>query len=208
MKIMINETQKRLITESINDRIKNIQEESVNITKQVIESTATQTGINLSMLLTWGASIGGFISPVIQWLQGKNPELSDMDISLIMTAVIAVIFYDNKKVIIDLVSEIKKRGLEDYFKNSLKKSIDLKNTLVNFLKSLNISSFNLLSMLSYAFLVPLLQIFYNMAHEGHFNSHDAEMIAKAVASFGLITVGSNYLKVLIEKILNRFSSKK
>lgn len=205
---MINETQKRLITESINDRIKNIQEESVNITKQVIESTATQTGINLSMLLTWGASIGGFISPVIQWLQGKNPQLSDMDISLIMTAVIAVIFYDNKKVITDLVNEIKKRGLEDYFKNSLKKSIDLKKTLVNFLRSLNISSFNLLSMLSYAFLVPLLQIFYNMAHEGHFNSQDAEMIAKSVASFGLITVGSNYLKVLIEKILNRFSIKK
>ena len=96
LKVIISESQKKLIVESLSDKIKSIQDESLELTKKVISDTYEQTGINLSMLLTWGASIGGLISPVTQWLQGKNPELSQSDISLIMTAIICTIFYENK----------------------------------------------------------------------------------------------------------------
>jgi hypothetical protein len=121
LKVVISESQKKLLIESISDNIKNIQEESLELTKKVLSDTKKQTGINLEMLLTWGASIGGFMSPVTQWLQGKNPELSDMDISLIMTAVICVIFYQNKEVLSKLLELIKSKGLMNTFKLSVKK---------------------------------------------------------------------------------------
>lgn len=208
LKVVISESQKRLIVESISDNIKSVQEQSVEFTKKIISQTKEQTGVNLSMLLTWGASIGGFISPVSQWLQGKNPELSDLDISLIMTSVVCVIFYDNKKAITELSKHIKSKGLTKYFKLALKKSVDLEKTLVSFMRSLNISSFNVLSMLSYAFLVPLLPLIYDMVSQKHFNSSDVEFIARAIAGYGLITFSGNFLKNLIEKVMDRFSTEK
>jgi len=206
LKVVISESQKRLIVESVSENMKSIQDESVELTKKIVSDTYKQTGINLSMLLTWGASIGGFISPVSQWLQGKNPELSDGDISLILVSVVSVIFYENKEVIKNLVKHLKDRNLLNYFKLTLKKAKDLESTFLAFIKSLNIVSFNMLSMLSYAFLVPLLPLIYDMVSQKHFTMSDVEMIARSIAGYGLITTGGNFLKHVIEKILKRFSS--
>lgn len=206
LKVVISESQKRLIVESVSENMKSIQDESVELTKKIVSDTYKQTGINLSMLLTWGASIGGFISPVSQWLQGKNPELSDGDISLILVSVVSVIFYENKEVIKNLVSHLKDRNLLNYFKLTLKKAKDLESTFLSFIKSLNIVSFNMLSMLSYAFLVPLLPLIYDMVSQKHFTMSDVEMIARSIAGYGLITTGGNFLKHVIEKLVKRFSS--
>lgn len=206
LKVVISESQKRLIVESVSENMKSIQDESVELTKKIVSDTYKQTGINLSMLLTWGASIGGFISPVSQWLQGKNPELSDGDISLILVSVVSVIFYENKEVIKNLVKHLKDRNLLNYFKLTLKKAKDLESTFLSFIKSLNIVSFNMLSMLSYAFLVPLLPLIYDMTSQKHFTMSDVEMIARSIAGYGLVTTGGNFLKHVIEKLLKRFSS--
>lgn len=206
LKVVISESQKRLIVESVSENMKSIQDESVELTKKIVSDTYKQTGINLSMLLTWGASIGGFISPVSQWLRGKSPELSDADLSLILVSVVSVIFYENKEVIKNLVSHLKDRNLLNYFKLTLKKAKDLESTFLSFIKSLNIVSFNMLSMLSYAFLVPLLPLIYDMVSQKHFNPSDVEMIARSIAGYGLITTGGNFLKHVIEKLVKRFSS--
>lgn len=206
LKVVISESQKRLIVESLSDKIKSIQDESLELTKKVILETYEQTGINLSMLLTWGASIGGLISPVTQWLQGKNPELSQSDISLIMTSIICTVFYENKETFNELFEHIKERKLVKYLKSSMSKTKELEVTFINFMRSLNITSFRFLNMLSYAFLVPLLPIVYDMASQKHFNMSDVDMLVKSVVAYGLITMGRNLLKSVIEKMLDRFSS--
>jgi hypothetical protein len=206
LKIIINESQKKLLVESLSENMKSIQDETLELTKKVVSDTYEQTGVNLSMLLTWGASIGGLISPVTQWLQGKNPELSESDISLIMTSIICVIFYENKETLGTLLKHLKERKLIKYFKMSLEKTKELQKTFISFLKSLNIVSFNVLNMLSYAFLVPLLPLIYDMASQRHFDMSDVDMIVKSVVSYGLITMGRNLLKHVVEKIINRFSS--
>ena len=206
LKVVISESQKRLIVESVSENMKSIQDESVELTKKIVSDTYKQTGINLSMLLTWGASIGGFISPVSQWLRGKSPELSDADLSLILVSVVSVIFYENKEIIKNLVKQLKERNLLNYFKLTLKKAKDLESTFLAFIKSLNIVSFNMLSMLSYAFLVPLLPLIYDMVSQKHFTMSDVEMIARSIAGYGLITTGGNFLKHVIEKLVKRFSS--
>jgi predicted PurR-regulated permease PerM len=186
--------------------MKSIQDETLELTKKLVSDTYEQTGVNLSMLLTWGASIGGLISPVTQWLQGKSPELSESDISLIMTSIICVIFYENKETLEQLIKHLKERKLIKYFKMSLEKTKELQKTFISFLKSLNIVSFNVLNMLSYAFLVPLLPLIYDMASQRHFDMSDVDMIVKSIVSYGLITMGRNLLKHVVEKIINRFSS--
>jgi riboflavin transporter FmnP len=206
LKIIINESQKKLIVESLSENMKSVQDEALELTKKVVSDTYEQTGVNLSMLLTWGASIGGLISPVTQWLQGQNPELSESDISLIMTSIICVIFYENKETLGTLLKHLKERKLIKYFKMSLEKTKELQKTFISFLKSLNIVSFNVLNMLSYSFLVPLLPLIYDMASQRHFDMSDVEMITKSIVSYGLITMGRNLLKQVIEKIINRFSS--
>ena len=54
-------------------------------------------------------------------------------------------------------------------------------------------------MLSYSFLVPLLPLIYDMASQRHFDMYDVEMITKSIVSYGLITMGRNLLKQVIEK---------
>ncbi len=206
LKIIINESQKKLLVESLSENMKSIQDETLELTKKVVSDTYEQTGVNLSMLLTWGASIGGLISPVTQWLQGKSPELSESDISLIMTSIICVIFYENKETLEQLIKHLKERKLIKYFKMSLEKTKELQKTFISFLKSLNIVSFNVLNMLSYSFLVPLLPLIYDMASQRHFDMSDVDMIVKSIVSYGLITMGRNLLKHVVEKIINRFSS--
>lgn len=205
LRFQINEQQRKsLIVESLSNDIKKIQEESYLLVKKVLDDTKEQIGVNLSMLLTWGASIGGFMSPVMQWLQNKNPELSSVDVSLISTAIICVLFTNSKEDFTKLMSEIKKRKLSGEFKSAIKKSNELKFAFLGFLGSLNISLHNLSNMLSYAFLVPILPLIYSMTSSGELSSKEIDMIVRTIASFGFITFSGNYLKRLIDVILKRF----
>jgi hypothetical protein len=207
LKFTITEEQRKsLLLESISNDIKDIQEESVSFVSKVINDTKEQIGVNLSMLLTWGASIGGFISPVMKWLQGVNPELSDTDISLIATSIICVLFYENKKTFKQLVNELKKRKIYKDFKLSLNKSLELRDAFFGFLKSLNVSVHTVSNMLSYAFLVPILPIVFNMVQTNEITPKDINMLVRSIASFGLITLGGNYIKTLFDKIIERFKN--
>ena len=76
MKYIIKESQKQIILEAINDRIKEVQEDGVELTKKIVEDTKTHVSINLKMMFTWGAAIGGFMGPIMQWLNGQVPELT------------------------------------------------------------------------------------------------------------------------------------
>ena len=205
LRFQINEQQRKsLIVESLSNDIKKIQEESYLLVKKVLDDTKEQIGVNLSMLLTWGASIGGFMSPVMQWLQNKNPELSSVDISLISTAVICVLFTNSKEDFTKLMSEIKKRKLSNEFKSAIKKSNELKSAFLGFLSSLNISLHNLSNMLSYAFLVPILPLIYSMTLSGEISNKELDMIVRTIASVGFITFSGNYLNRLIDIIIKRF----
>ena len=134
MKVVINESQKRLIIESLSDSIEGIKDECVSIFKKVLEDTKQQVNINLMMLSTWGFSVGGFLGPISLWLSNKNPQLSDMDISLILSGVICTLLYDNKDYLSKIVSKIKEKNLFVDFKDTVKKSLELKNVLFSFLK--------------------------------------------------------------------------
>jgi hypothetical protein len=206
MKYLIKESQKKIILESINDRIKEVQEDGVELTKKIIEDTKSHASINLKMMLTWGASIGGFMGPVMQWLNGQVPELTEKDSSLIAAGIASVIFFQERSFINkSIIEKIKEGGLEVPFKLGAIKANQLKTVLAGFLKSLNLSAFTLTNMLSYAFLVPIIPMIYDAVSEGIWDMKDTEMLVKSLSAFGLITISGNFLKRLMELIINRIT---
>ena len=104
-----------------------------------------------------------------------------------------------------LVEKIKEGGLEGPFKLGAIKANQLKTVLAGFLKSLNLSAFTLTNMLSYAFLVPIIPMIYDAVSEGIWDMRDTEMLVKSLSAFGLITISGNFLKRLMDLIVDRIT---
>lgn len=203
MKYLISESQRKLLFEEVNERVKEVQEDGMEFTKKVVNDVQQNTSLNLKMMLTWGASIGGFMGPVMQFLNGQYPELTQKDASLIAVGIASVIFFQEKPFVKSLIEKIKEQDLEEAFKTGAMKANQLKTALVEFLKSLNIMTFSISNMLSYAFLVPIIPMIYDAVSEGVWDMKDAEMLTKSLVSFGFITISGNFLKRLIDTVVKR-----
>jgi hypothetical protein len=205
--LIINEQQKKLIlTESIINEFTKSIEEGYNYTAKVLKEVNENYKLNFEFLITWGASIGGFISPISEFLQGKFPEMSDLDLSLVLTGIIAVNFIDNKRSVEKVLKKIKEEGLSDIFKVGLDKSIELKEVMFKFLESLNVTLFKITKMMSYAFIIPILVMLYTMVINKQINQSDAKEITLRIIGSGLVNVGGIMIKDLISKLITRFKS--
>jgi len=52
----------------------------------------TRYKFNLKILLTFGAGVGALAEPLIQFLNGKYPELNNDQVTLLTVAIICVVF--------------------------------------------------------------------------------------------------------------------
>jgi hypothetical protein len=205
--LIINEQQKKLIlTESIINEFTKSIEEGYDYTSKVLKEVNENYKLNFEFLITWGASIGGFISPISEFLQGRFPEISDLDLSLILTGIIAVNYIDNRKSVEKVLKLIREEGLSDIFKVGLDKSIELKEVMFKFLESLNITLFKITKMMSYAFIIPILVMLYTMVINKQINESDAKEITLRILGSGLVNVGGIMIKDLISKLITRFKS--
>jgi hypothetical protein len=203
--LLINESQKKLIlSESINDELSNIIKKNYEFTKRVIKLSSKQVNLNLEFLLTWGSIIGGFTGPLNNFIVGKYPELSDTELSLIITGVVVIYFTDNRKMVNTVVDKIKEDGLVKPFKDLIDKSEELKKTFLDFIGSLNLTLHKITNIMSYAFLIPLLPILYESASSGVISGDAAKEIALRLGAFGLLTVSGVILRELIIKLIKRF----
>jgi hypothetical protein len=203
--ILISESQKRrLIIESVGDNLGKDTKKLFDLTKTIINQSSEQLGMNLQFMLTWGASIGGLMGPLSDYIEGKSPSITDMDKSLILIGVISVLYYDNKESIEKILKKIKDGGLSDEFLDTLRKGKEIKKTFLDFLSSLNISAHKMTNIMSYTFIIPLLPMLYSISQSGEISPKDIESIVKRIAGFGMITVSGIALKELIGKIIKRF----
>jgi len=203
--ILISESQKRrLIIESVGDNLGKDTKKLFDLTKTIINQSSEQLGMNLQFMLTWGASIGGLMGPLSDYIEGKSPSITDMDKSLILIGVISVLYYDNKESIEKILKKIKDGGLSNEFLDTLRKGKEIKKTFLDFLSSLNISAHKMTNIMSYTFIIPLLPMLYSISQSGEISPKDIESIVKRIAGFGMITVSGIALKELIGKIIKRF----
>jgi len=203
--LLINESQKKLIlNESVNNELIGIIKKNYEFVKKVIKLSSEQMNLNLEFLLTWGASIGGFMGPLNDFIAGKYPELSDIELSLIITGVISIYFADNRKMVNIIVDKIKEDGLVKPFKDLLNKSEELKSTFLDFMSSLNLTLHKVTNIMSYAFIIPLIPMLYESISNGVISSDNAKEIALRLGAFGLLTISGIIVRELIIKLIKRF----
>ena len=206
MKIIISESQnKMLLTESFVRRISDSIKQLTTFSKKVLNDASEQTGLDFGFMLSWGATLGGLMMPVSKFIEGEYPELSSIDVSLLITGAIVTYYTSNKKILGELLEIIKEKGLVKIFDDVLRTTNKLRTVFLSFIESLNVTMGNLANMLAYTFIIPVLPQLYQMAQEG-FSSEDTSLIIKRLLSYGIITVSGIILKSLVTKILNRFKN--
>jgi hypothetical protein len=204
MKIIITENQKNsLLTESVSDKISKSYMAMKKFTEDVLMETTKVTGIDFGFLLSWGATIGGLMMPIEQFIKGEYPELTTTDLSLLITGVMVTYYSSNKKALSELLKQIKEKKLTDIFDEMLGTASNLKDTFLSFVESLNITMSRLSNMMAYTFLIPILPQLYEMAQSGYDQNFVNQMI-KRLLSYGVIIGSSVVIRELIKKIVDRF----
>ena len=196
MKIIISESQhKRILMENINSDLEKRFQNMKKFTKNVISEAKKQINLDLSFLLTWGSTLGGLMGPVSDYIEGKYPELSNTDISLLCTGAILTYFTNNKEGLTKVLDKIKEKSLIQEFDYMLEKTGELKNVFISFIESFAIPVNKLSNMLAYAFLIPILPELYEMSQG--FGEHDVMELFKRILYFVGVSVSGVFLKNLL-----------
>jgi hypothetical protein len=195
MNILITESQERMIlNESIGREFGNILRQNSDIGKLISTQIKEITGGDKAALLTFGASIGGLMGPVGDFLEGKYPSMNDVEISLLLTGALATFFYNSPKLIDKIKDIVKEKGLESEFDVTLSKTKELNEAFFYFMESLNITLFKISNILGFAFLIPLLPYIHQIS-EGKLSIMDIDKIITILLSYGVLTISSSTLKV-------------
>jgi hypothetical protein len=206
MKIVITESQKSIIlSENIGLGINNKLKDMKIFTKNVLNSTKNQTGLDLKFLLTWGSTIGGFMGPIARYMEDKSPSLTDADIALISTGIILTYYNENKEKLIKVLDKIEERKLISEFDDALSIANILKNKFLNFIESLGVTISSIGNMMAYTFLIPLLPEIYSLVQDTGKNV-DVNMMVERIMNYGIVTASAIFVKELVIKIVERFRS--
>ena len=204
MKIIITENQnKALLNESVSESIVRSYRSMKKFTEKVLKETKETTGLDFEFLMSWGSTLGGLMMPVSQFIEGNHPELTSLDISLLITGAMVTYYTSNKKALSKILETIKEKGLVDVFDEVLSSTSNLKDTFLSFVNSLNITMGKMANMLAYTFLIPLLPQLYEMAQTGY-DQNTVNQIIKRILSYGTIIGSSAIIRELIKKIIVRF----
>lgn len=202
--ILITEQQKkRLIIESLNDEVNDNVKENVSLFKKIAEYSSDEFSNNLGFLMTWGAGIGGFMSPVNSFLSGEYPNLSDTDVKLILLGVLGTIFMNGKDFVFEVIVRIKENGLTKEFKTTLEKAKNLKNTFISFLKSIDVNVGSIMTMLSYAFMIPSLGPIIHLIQSGNVSYDEIKLFVTSLSMSKFITLSSKTLSIFIKKLIDK-----
>lgn len=206
VQVIITENHKKyLIKESLSNLMSDTIEQMNSFTKKVLKESSKQIGMNLEFMIGWGAAIGGFMGPINDFVSGRHPELSDVELSLIITGLIANYYFENKELSQKIYSKLKEKNLLSIFKEAKTKSSELFKTFILFIQSLNLQLQRVTNIMSYTFIIPLLPMIYDIAKAGHIDMNQTKEIAIRIAGFATLTVSGIMLKNLLWKLIKRFS---
>jgi hypothetical protein len=176
-----------------------------SFTHKVVSISKKKYDLNVRFLLTMGTAIGGFLLPLDMFLKQGVFELNEEQIALILTGVAAINFYGNRKNISNIIDKIREDGLSDYFQSVLEKSDKLKNSFVGFLESLSLTLSSVQETISYAFLLPLITDFMDIAHGTQNFWGASEIMTERILASGVVVISTQILIEIIGKILKRVS---
>jgi hypothetical protein len=206
MEFLITESQLKLILqEQDQSKMSDYMKEMYSYTKNLVDKSKKIYGLNLKLLLTWGASIGGFVLPLDNFIKTGRFELNDVEQTLILIGIACSIFYDNSRTLKLIYKKIKEHGLEDVFKEVLVKSKNLKSSFSRFLSSVNVTVSSSLDLLAYSFLIPIITDILDASVNGGDIEIMSKTIAKRLIASGVVIVSQVFLSETIKKLIKKFS---
>ena len=190
MDFLINESQLRIILqEQDQSKMSDYMKEMYSYTNGLVDRAKEIYGLNLKLLLTWGASIGGFVLPLSNFIKTGRFELNEAEQTLILVGVACSVFYDNSRML----------------KEVLIKSKNLKNSFSRFLSSANVTISSSLDLVAYSFLIPIItDILEASSTSGNFETI-AKTIAKRLVASGVVIVSQALLSDAIKKLIKKFT---
>jgi hypothetical protein len=204
MDFLINESQLRtILQEQDESRMNDYMKTMYSFTKNLVNRAGKVYGINLKMLLTWGTAVGGLVMPLDQFIKSGDFNLSDDQRYLVLAGIAFILFFDNKKGLVDVLVKIKEEGLEEVFRKTLDKGQELKSSFKGFLSSLNVSVGSFMDTVAYAFLIPIILDIQNIAESSVDPKEAGLLIAERLVSSGIVVVGAQVLSQVIRKIIQK-----
>ena len=203
MEYILTESQfQKLILESKNQDITQSLKELYQEAKNLLDECAQTWGLNAKFLITWGAALGGMVLPLKNYLENNNPELTHEQIILLVLGVVSNYFYDNETFIRKVVKKIKEEGLLNVFRKLYDKAEELKRALGLFLDSIKVTANTLYSILSYAFILPVLGDLYGLS-QGEDTIETTKLIVQRILASGVVLVVGAALNHFVSKVVNR-----
>ena len=206
MDFLIKESQLRLILqEQDQSKMGDYMKEMYSYTSNLVDRAKSIYGLNLKLLLTWGASVGGFVLPLDNFIKTGRFDLNEAQQTLILVGIACSVFYDNSRALKLIYKKIKEQGLEDVFKEVLIKSKNLKNSFSKFLDSANVTISSSLDLVAYSFLIPIITDILNGAMNGGDINMMSKTIAKRLIASGVVIVSQSVLSDAIKKLIKKFT---
>jgi len=204
MDFLINESQLRtILQEQDESRMNGYMKTMYSFTKNLVNRAGKVYNLNLKMLLTWGTAVGGLVMPLDQFIKSGEFNLSDDQRYLVLAGIAFILFFDNKKELVDVLKKIKEEGLEEVFKKTLDKGKELKSSFKGFLFSLNVSVGSFMDIVAYAFLIPIILDIQNIAESSVDPKEAGLLIAERLVSSGIVVIGAQALSQVIRKIIQK-----
>ena len=169
------------------------------IGKEILKETQKMMKFDLKFLLTWSATIGGFMGPLNQYIKDQNIELTQANINLIVVGVCATLFYNNEKLVAEFISKIKEKGLIPVFELVLEKGNELKKALMRFLESIGLTVGNLFAIASFTFLIPIIGILNTYATSGEITPESIQEISERIAMAGVTALSATTIRNFLKK---------
>jgi hypothetical protein len=204
MDFLINESQLRIILqEQDKSNMSDNMKELYSFTSNLIGRAKKNYGLNLQLLLTWGASVGGLVMPLDNFIKTGRFELTEPQTTLILIGVACTYFYENTKTLKLIYDKIKEEGIQETFKEVLIKAKNLKESFGRFLISANITLGSTMELMAYSFLIPIISDIQEVSYSGDNVGLAAVTIAKRLLASGVIIVSRIALTDVIRHIIKK-----
>ena len=208
MKVILTESQyQMLIVEGISDKLVDSIKQSKEFGKEVIETASKQMGMNFKFLLTYGAGVGALAGPIMSFLRGEYPQLTEHQIIDIVVAAISVTFFTAMNSSKEAKEKLEEEGLENELEDATSYLNNITGRFGRVLSTLVDIKFNLIDILAYSTLLSVIPFFNNLvAVAGPEYSVDIALRGLA-ASVGLTIFGSA-IKTVLKRLAHKVSDKK
>lgn len=205
MEFLITESQLQLILseQKNDDNLSGSLKRMKSFTNNMVSKILKTYDINLKMFLTWGTSIAGLVMPLNEFLRTGNFNLSESERYLVLSGIAFLIFFEGKRGINKVLSKIKEEGLEEVFDATLLKAYQLKDAFTTFLRSTRVITSQVLEIVSYAFLIPIIGDIQELASSSSDVRQTALIIAERLAASGVVLLSKEILFLMFKKLIKR-----